>query len=57
MEEERNRLQMIRRIRILDITPGLWRLSDSGQLPIRKGKKVGRTLRHLLATTVALWTM
>lgn len=57
MEEERNRLQMIRRIRRLDITPGLWRLSDSEQLPIRKGKKVGRTSRHLLATTVVLWTM
>lgn len=57
MEEERNRLQMMKRIKRLDITPGLQRLPCSEQLPIRKEKKkkkLGRTSSHLLATTVVL---
>lgn len=39
MEEERKRLQMMKRIKRLDITPGLQRLPCSEQLPIRKEKK------------------
>lgn len=52
VEEEKNRLQMMKRIGRLDISPGLL---HSEQLPISKEKeKVGRTSTHLLATTVVL---
>lgn len=55
MEEERNRLQMMKPTKGLDITPGLQRLPYSEQLPIGKEKKKrGRTSRHSLAQTVVL---